>query len=103
MTEKEIKSAEFIGSVILPMLQNMQRDMFFNEHITMDIEQSAYKRCLNVYLRISTNFDGLSEKLCDKMFSFVTFLYDDEQQKEKNLKTLRGVQHFISNWQKRLA
>lgn len=103
MTEQEIKSAEFIGSVILPKLQEIQRNIFFSEYITMDIEQSTYKRCVNVYLRISTNFDGLSDRLCDKLFSFSTYLCNEEKQKEANLKALRGIQYFIANWQKLLA
>lgn len=103
MTEQEIKSAEFIGSVILPKLQEIQRDIYLDKHITMDIEQCTYKKCLNVYLTISAHSNGFAAELCGKEFQFLTFLCNTEIQRKENLKALRGIQYFVKNWQKRLA
>ena len=101
MTENEIKMAQYLRKVVLPKLQEMQRDFYLDIHIGMDIEMSSFKKCIRVFVQICTDANGVlgnGGQLCSKSFGFHTF-----SNKGKIDKELRGISHFIENWQQRLA
>ena len=105
MTEQEIRVANSIKNGILPELQEIQRDLYMDDHISMSIEPGTYKKCMNVFVRIQKGTDGFSSDnlLCLGVFSFATYLLDECEQTRRNAKALRGVRWFIKNWQKRLS
>ena len=102
MTEKEKSEAKFLKEEVLPKLQEMQRDLYNDAHINMDIEMSTYKKSLCASFFVTDGNDSLieGERLCFKTFHFTTYL---SNARESNKKALRGVSHFIKNWQQRLA
>jgi hypothetical protein len=105
MTEQEIRVAKSIKNGILPELQEIQRDLYMDDHITVSIEPGTFKKCMNVFVRIQKSTDGSSSGniLCLGIFSFTTFHLDECEQRIRNAKALRGVRWFIKNWQKRLS
>lgn len=104
MTVQEIRVANRIKNEILPKLQEMQRDLFMDKHISMNIERSTYKMCLNVTFFVANHEDRViaDNLICIKTFNFRTFLCREEYQMSENYKELRGCQYFIKNWQERL-
>lgn len=96
MENNIIIEARYIKNVILPKLQELQRDLYFDKHIKMNIENSGFDYGMSVSFLIDEDRNALSEKfICTKVFLFRTFLPDSRKQ---NLKALRGVYHFIKNW-----
>ena len=100
MTENEIKMAQYLRKVVLPKLQEIQRDVYFDIHIVMDVDMHSYMRNLSAYLVICTDAETsfVDSKICSRMFYFYTCCSKRTIDKE-----LRGVSHFIKNWQQRLA
>lgn len=98
MTENEINEARYINDNILPKLQEMQRDLYMNEHFCMSIEPSGYKRCITVFVHVRRSQGAIFSVLCTGRFSFSTYS-DPKYQKKLNDKALRGVTWFIKNWQ----
>ena len=105
MTRQEIVVAKSIKDCILPKLQEIQRDLFLDEHFSFSIEPGTFKKCVSVFIHVTKSADSsLSENsLCLGSFSFTTYLHDEQEQRAKNEKALRGIQHFIKNWQERLG
>lgn len=94
--------AHHIKDDILPKLQEIQRDIFFDKNIYVDVVLDSYKLCVTarVFIRPCTDRANI---ICLKAFSFTTYYFDEGEQREHNMKELRGVAHFIRNWRKRLA
>lgn len=103
MTEKEIEMAKYIKDNILPKLQEIQRDLALDEHIRMDVNMETYKLCVNAHFHVKTGPLPDSEFLCNKEFSFMTFLSDEKKMRECYEKNLRSIHHFVKNWQERLG
>lgn len=93
--------AHHIKDEILPTLQEIQRDIFFDRNIYMDVTLDSYKLCVSAHVFVRPDTDR-AKIISFKIFSFSTYL-DETVQKVKNMKELRGVVHFIKNWQKRLG
>lgn len=104
MTEKEINEARYIKDNILPKLQEIQRDVYMDEHIIMSIEMSSYKNNMQVWVHVNESHDrpNLDGSICYKCFYFNTYVISKSQRKE-NEKALRGVRWFVKNWQERLG
>ena len=102
MTEKEKSEAKFLNEEVLPKLQEMQRDLYNDDHINMDVEMGTYKKSLCASFFVTDGKDSLieGERLCVKAFYFSTYL---SNARKSNEKTLRGISHFVKNWQQRLA
>lgn len=99
--------AKFNKEVVLPILQEVQRDLCLDEHIRMEVNLETYKMGMSAYFMVVTNCNGSvyggSKYLCRKDFNFPTYLYDEQASKMRALKTLRGIHHFVKNWQERLG
>ena len=102
MTEKEVMMALYIKRNVLPKLQEIQRKVFMDVHINMDVNVGTYKKCVSATFCISMNTDSYADGnsiLCRKEFCFDTFTHDNKSYD----KELRGISHFVRNWQERLA
>lgn len=96
MEDNIIIEARYIQNVILPKLQELQRNLYFDKHIKMNVENSGFEYGMSVSFLIEEDRKALCKKfICTKVFSFRTFLPDSRKQ---NLKALRGVYHFVKNW-----
>lgn len=94
--------AHHIKDEILPKLQEIQRDIFFDENIYMNVSLDTYKLCVTAHVYVHPGTD-MADIICTKLFSFTTYYNDVSEQGACNAKELRGVAHFIKNWQKRLG
>lgn len=107
MTEYEMTMAKYIKDNILPKLQEIQRGLALDEHIRMEVNLNTYKMGMSAYFMVVTNCEGSvyggAEYLCRKDFNFQTYLKDEKKAKMRALKTLRGIHHFVKNWQERLG
>lgn len=101
MTEKEIKGVGFIYTNILPKLHEIQRDLALNKHFTTEVNAGCYKYGASLVIYVKDDVeDPQQEILKVKEFGFSTYRFKGEKSYDK---VLRGINHFISNWMKKLA
>lgn len=98
MTDKEIMMARYIKKSILPKLQKMQRDLYFDKHILISVNQVNLYGGMSVTLWVCRDTRAFSETLCCKSFQFFT---TDSVETLQSI--LRGISHFVKNWQERLG
>ena len=81
MTEKRLTEARRLAKEILPKVQKMQRDMYFNNHVSVSIEfyASGYSFYVDVYS--TSDKKGESRDFCLASFRFYDF-YDAEENDE---------------------
>lgn len=81
MTEKRLTEARRLAKEILPKVQKMQRDMYFNNHVNVCIglHVSGYSFDANVYSTSDKN--GESSDFRVASFSFYDF-FDAEENDE---------------------
>ena len=72
MTEKRLTEARRLAKKILPKIQKMQRDMYFNNHVCVSID--FYSIGYNFYVTVNhvNDKNDRSEKPSFKMFFFFT-------------------------------
>lgn len=100
MTEKELEMAKYIKDNILPRVQEMQRDTFFDKHIIIHVDGQMLHGGLSATVFVSEdNFSAFSEYLNCTIFSFHTI----GQTKKSIDKLMRGMCYFVKNWQERLG
>ena len=81
MTEKRLTEARRLAKKILPKVQKMQRDMYFNNHVSVSIDFSSIGYSFYVTVIHVNDKNDRSEKLSFKIFSFYVF-YDAEENDE---------------------
>lgn len=81
MTEKRLTEARRLAKEILPKVQKMQRDMFFNNHVNVCIEFYASGYSFYVYVCSTSDKKGDSRDFCVVTFRFYDF-YDAEENDE---------------------
>lgn len=92
--------AKYIKDNILPKVQEMQRDTYFDKHIIIHIDGQMLHGGLSVTAFASEdNFSAFGETLNCTIFSFHT----TGETKKSIDKKLRGLRWFIKNWQARLG
>ena len=81
MTEKRLTEARRLAKKILPKVQKMQRDMYFNNHVSVSIDFSSIGYSFYVTVIHVNDKNDRSEKPSFKIFSFYVF-YDAEENDE---------------------
>lgn len=81
MTEKRLTEARRLAKKILPKVQKMQRDMYFNNHVSVSIDFSSIGYSFYVTVIHVNDENDRSEKPSFKIFSFYEF-YDAEENDE---------------------
>lgn len=100
MTENEIKMATYIKDNILPKVQEIQRDFYLDKHISIHIDGAMCHGGLATSILVDeNNFGADGNNLSCTLFSFHTAGATTESLN----KLLRGMCHFIKNWQERLS
>ena len=90
MTEKRLTEARRLAKKILPKVQKMQRDMYFNNHVNLCIEFSSFGYSFYVTVIHVNDKNDRSEKPSFKIFSFYEF-YDAE----KNDETFKRLAEYV--------
>lgn len=90
MTEKRLTEARRLAKEILPNVQKMQRDMYFNNHVNVCIEfhNSGYSFYVDVY---STS----DKKGESRDFRVVTFRFYDFYEAEENDETFERLAEYV--------
>lgn len=90
MTEKKLTEARRLAKEILPNVQKMQRDMYFNNHVNVGIEfhNSGYSFYVDVY---STS----DKKGESRDFRVVTFRFYDFYEAEENDETFERLAEYV--------
>lgn len=81
MTEKRLTEARRLAKEILPKVQKMQRDMYFNNHVNVCIEFYSSGYSFYVYVYSTSDKKGDSRDFCVVTFRFYDF-YDAEENDE---------------------
>ena len=90
MTEKRLTEARRLAKKILPKIQKMQRDMYFNNHVNLCIDFNSFGYSFYVTVIHVKDKNGRSEKPSFKMFFFYEF-YDAE----KNDETFKRLAEYV--------
>ena len=92
MTEKRLTEGRRLAKKILPKIQKMQRDMYFNNHVNLCID--FYSIGYNFYVTVNhvNDKNDRSEKPSLKIFSFYEF-YDAE----KNDETFKRLAEYVKD------
>lgn len=99
MTEKEIKMANYIKDNILPKVQEMQRDLYFDKDISVAIDGTMLYGGLHTTLFVKD--DKFS--VYGDILKCTTFVFYTTKTKKELDRLLRGMCQFVKNWQKRLS
>lgn len=91
MTEKRLTEARRLAKKILPKIQKMQRDMYFNNHVSVSIDFSSIGYSFYVTVIHVNDENDRSEKPSFKIFSFYEF-YDAE----KNDETFKRLAEYVN-------
>lgn len=81
MTEKRLTEARRLAKEILPKVQKMQRDMYFNNHVNVCIEFYASGYSFNANVCSTSDKKGESRDFRVASFRFYDF-YDAEENDE---------------------
>lgn len=99
MTAKEIEMAKYIKDNILPKLQEMQRDLYFDQHVTMSVTLCDPYFGVDVWINVKNDREeSCSDSLAMECFSFRIY-----ERKEYNDDTLGDLRGMIKEWQETLA
>lgn len=90
MTEKRLTEERRLAKEILPKVQKIQRDMFFNNHVCVCIDFNSIGYSFYVTVIHVNDKNDRSEKPSFKMFSFYEF-YDAE----KNDETFKSLAEYV--------
>ena len=90
MTEKRLTEERRLAKEILPKVQKMQRDMFFNNHVSVCIDFGSIDYSFYVTVIHVNDKNDRNEKPSFKMFSFYEF-YDAE----KNDETFKRLAEYV--------
>lgn len=91
MTEKRLTEARRLAKKILPKVQKMQRDMYFNNHVNVCIDFSSFGYSFYVTVIHVKDKNDKSEKPSFKIFYFYVF-YDAE----KNDETFKRLAEYVN-------
>lgn len=99
MDERDIMMAKYIKDNILPKVQEMQRDLYFDKNISVDIDG------VMVYGGLHTTLFVKDDKFSvyGNILKCTTFVFHTTNTKKKLDMLLRGMCHFVKNWQERLS
>lgn len=101
MTEKEIKGVGFIYKKVLPKLHEIQSSLALNRHFTTEVEAGCYKFGVSMTIYVKSDVMNPPQEILKlKTFNFPSYGYKGVKSYDK---TLRGIDHFISNWMNKLA
>lgn len=90
MTEKRLTEARRLAKEILPKVQKMQRDMYFNNHVSVSIVfySSGYSFYVDVY--------SMSDKKGESTdYSIVSFRFYDFFDAEENDETFKRLAEYV--------
>lgn len=90
MTEKRLTEARRLAEEILPKIQKMQRDMFFNNHVNVSIE--FYSSGYSFYVDVCSTSDKKGES---RDFRIVTFRFYDFFDAEENDETFESLAKYV--------
>lgn len=90
MTEKRLTEARRLAEKILPKVQKMQRDMYFNNHVGMCIE--FYSSGYSFYVDVCSTSDKKGESRDCRV---VTFRFYDFYDAEENDKTFERLVEYV--------
>lgn len=86
MTEKRLTEERRLAKEILPKVQKMQRDMFFNNHVSVSIDFNSIGYSFYVTVIHVNDKNDRSEKPSFKIFSFYGFF--DAEENDETFKSL---------------
>jgi len=92
MTEKRLTEARRLAEKILPKVQKMQRDMYFNNHVGMCIE--FYSSGYSFYVDVCSTSDKKGES---RDFCVVTFRFYDFYDAEENDETFESLAKYVKD------
>ena len=90
MTEKRLTEARRLAKEILPNVQKMQRDMYFNNHVNVCIE--FYTSGYSFYVDVYSTSDKKGES---RDFRIVTFRFYDFYDAEENDETFERLAEYV--------
>lgn len=90
MTEKELTEARRLANEILPKVQEMQRDMYFNNHVSVRI--TPYTSDCSFYVDVTYMND---KKDRSENPSFETFYFYDFYDAEENDETFERLAEYV--------
>ena len=90
MTEKRLTEERRLAKEILPKVQKIQRDMFFNNHVCVCIDFNSIGYSFYVTVIHVNDKNDRSEKPSFKMFSFYEFY-----NAEKNDETFKSLVEYV--------
>lgn len=90
MTEKELTEARRLANEILPKVQEMQRDMYFNNHVSVRI--APYTSDCRFYVDVTYMND---KKDRSEKPSFETFYFYDFYDAEENDETFERLAEYV--------
>ncbi len=86
MTEKKLTEARRLANEILPKVQKMQRDMYFNNRVSLDIDNAISG--FSFYVHVSYAKD-------DGRHQFKTFYFFDFYDVEENDETFERLAEYV--------
>nr|DAF27597.1 MAG TPA: hypothetical protein [Caudoviricetes sp.] len=90
MTEKKLTEARRLAEKILPKVQKMQRDIYFNNHVSVCIE--FYGSSYSFYVDVYSTSDKKGESRDCRV---VTFRFYDFYDAEENDKTFERLVEYV--------
>ena len=93
MTEKRLTEARRLAKEILPNVQKMQRDMYFNNHVSVCIE--PYPSGYSFYVDVYSTSDKKGESRDSRI---VTFRFYDFYDAEENDETFERLAVYVKVW-----
>lgn len=90
MTEKRLTEARRLAKEILPKVQKMQRDMYFNNHVSVSIE--FYSSGYSFYVDVCSMSDKKGES---RDFRVAYFRFYDFYEAEENDETFERLAEYV--------
>lgn len=90
MTEKKLTEARRLANEILPKVQEMQRDMYFNNHVSVRIE--PYNSGYSFYVDVYSTSDKKGES---RDFRVASFRFYDFYEAEENDETFERLAEYV--------
>lgn len=90
MTEKRLTEARRLAKEILPKVQKMQRDMYFNNHVSVSIE--FYSSGYSFYVDVCSTSDKKGES---RDFRVASFRFYDFYEAEENDETFERLAEYV--------
>ena len=99
MDERDVMMAKYIKDSILPKVQEMQRVLYFDKNINVEIDGVMVYGGLHTTLLVKD--DKFS--VYGNILECTTFVFHTTKTKKELDRLLRGMCHFVKNWQERLG